>query len=74
MVRAYRGIQVPFNYLIKYRHPRTGAVGIVILHTAAEMATARSRLELLRYVVLDVVLPTGNRPQLPPISASAISI
>jgi hypothetical protein len=57
-----------YKYRIKYRHPRTGAVGIAILHTAAELAAERARLESLGYVVIEVLLPIGQRPKPPPIS------
>jgi hypothetical protein len=62
------GIQMEYRYRIKYRHPRSGAVGIAVLNTAAEMAAERSRLETLGYAVIEVLLPIGVRPKLPPIS------
>jgi hypothetical protein len=57
-----------YRYRIKYRHPRTGVVGIGILNTAAEIAGERRRLEGLGYVVTEVLLPIGERVKPPPIS------
>ena len=59
-----------YRYRIKYRHPRTEVVGVFTLHTAAEMAAERFRLEALGYVVPDVLLPLGERPKLPLVSQS----
>jgi hypothetical protein len=50
------------KYRIKYRDPRSDAVGIVILNTAAEMSAERARLELHRYVVTNVFLPLVETP------------
>jgi hypothetical protein len=50
------------KYRIKYRHPRTEAVGVVILNTAAEMEAERARLEALKYIVTNVFLPLEERP------------
>jgi hypothetical protein len=57
-----------YRYRIKYRHPRTGVVGMGILNTAAEIAGERRRLEGLGYVVTEVLLPIGERSKSPPIS------
>jgi hypothetical protein len=46
-----------YRYQIKYRHPRTGVGGVVMLYTALETATVRARLEAFGYVVTDVPLP-----------------
>jgi hypothetical protein len=50
------------RYRIKYRHPKSGAAGVTILNTAAEMAAERARLEALGYVVVDVFLPHAVKP------------
>jgi hypothetical protein len=60
---AVWGIQVEYKFRIKYRHPRTGAAGIAILYTAAELAAEQARLEALGYVVTEVLLPIGERPR-----------
>jgi hypothetical protein len=57
-----------YRYRIKYRHPRTGVVGIAVLNTAAEMTAETTRLEALGYSITDVLLPIGERPKSPPIS------
>jgi hypothetical protein len=49
------------QYRIRYRNPRTEAVGVVILNTAAEMAEEHARLETQRYVVTNVFLPLEER-------------
>jgi hypothetical protein len=46
-----------YRYQVRYRHPRTGAGGVVMLYTALETATERARLEALGYVVTDMPLP-----------------
>jgi len=58
---------VQYTYRIKYRHARTGAVGMTILHSAAETVAERDRLEGLGYIVTDVLLPIGRRPRAPPV-------
>lgn len=46
-----------YRYQITYRHPRTGAGGVIMLYAALETAAERSRLEALGYVVIDAPLP-----------------
>ena len=57
------GIPMTYRYRIKYRHPLSGIVGIVTLHSAAEIKAERSRLEARGNVVMDVMLPFGERPK-----------
>jgi hypothetical protein len=59
---------VQYTYRIKYRHSRTGAVGLTILHTEAEVVAERARLEALGHVVTDVLVPIGERPKSPLVS------
>ena len=59
---------VIYSYRVQYRHPNTGAAGIVVLHSAAEFIKEKSRLEGLGFIVTDVLLPIGERPKPPLIS------
>ncbi len=52
-----------YSYQVKYRIPRTGAVGLAILHSPAEVAVEKARLEALGYVVTEVIEPIGARPK-----------
>ncbi len=48
------------KYRIKYRHSRTGVVGVTILNTDAEVAAERVWLEAFGYVVTDVFRPEAG--------------
>jgi hypothetical protein len=65
VVGPFVGFQVQYTYRIKYRHSRSGAVGMTILHTAAEVVAERARLEALGHVVTNVLVPIGERPRAP---------
>lgn len=48
-----------YSYQIKYRIPRTGTVGLAVLHSAEQVLVEKARLEALGYIVTDVVV--GDR-------------
>ena len=56
------------SYGLKYRHPRTGAVALVILPAKSDVADEKVRLESLGCIVTEVVRSIGARPESPHIS------